>query len=197
MKVNVKAIAAAVTAILAVSGIAAVSIPVSEKITVKRFSWTYTMDILEYKTKHSSGWSVPKGARVTETRTRELRKEKTLIGVDDKGNNKYIETPIYAPYYEYDYEDWVFKTNIISCANDKVPYYKDYNLQIKEEGVTSVGDEKIGDLHEKYYIHGFNSKNEPVTYEVNRDQWDRIEMGGTIIIKHHRFNDNVLSFDFC
>lgn len=193
----VKAVLAVIGGVGAVGGLLAVSIPVKDVITINQFSWTYTMDISEYKTMKGSGWSVPEGGRVTRTYTSQKDTIKTQVGTDSEGKAIYVETPVYAPYYEYDYETWVFKTNIISCGIDKAPYFKDYPLIKKEDGVDSIGDEKISNTTQRYYIHGKDKRDEGVTYEVTYDQWDKMELGGTIKVKHFRFGDHALSFDFC
>lgn len=196
MKNVVKAVCVALSGLGVVGGICALAIPVHDTIEITQFSWTWTEDIYEYKTKRSSGWSVPSGGRMISVTTREKDRIKTLVGTDSNGNNKYVETPVYAPYYEYEYDDWVFKTNIISCGNDKDPYFKDVNLIVKEEGKTSIGDEKIGKTHMQFYIHGKNSKGVGTTYEVSEDQWYKMELGGKVKVKHFRFNNDVISFDF-
>lgn len=197
MKNIVKVIGGLLGGVGLVGGICALAIPVHSTIEINQFSWTWTEDIYEFKTHRSSGWRIPDGGRMLSVTTREKEKIKILVGTDEKGNNKYVETPVYAPYYEYEYDDWSFKTNVISCGNDKNPYFKDVNLVVKEEGKTSIGDEKIGKTHMQFYIHGKDSKGVGTTYEVTEDQWYRMELGGKVKVKHFRFGDNVLSFDFC
>lgn len=93
MKNVVKAVCVALSGLGVVGGICALAIPVHDTIEIARFSWTWTEDIYEYKTKRSSGWSVPSGGRIISVTTREKDRIKTLIGTDEKGNNKYVETP--------------------------------------------------------------------------------------------------------
>ena len=95
----VKAVLVVIGGLGAVGGLLAVSIPVKDVITINQFSWTYTMDISEYKTMKGSGWNVPEGGRVTRTTTKQKSEIKTQVGSDSDGKPISVTTPFYDPYY--------------------------------------------------------------------------------------------------
>lgn len=89
----------------------------------------------------------------------------------------YRSEPVYATKYYYEIDKWVVVDHVRTNASDKDPYWGD---------VTLVGKQREGSYSETYTITVISDKNtekEKVdTYNIDREQWDKLENGDIIII---------------
>ena len=182
--------------IVAVSILLLLFIPVHDTIIVDSFSWTYEMNVEEYKTVKDSGWDVPDGGRVYNS-YRKKRGTKTVSdGYDSNGKAKTKEVDVYDIYYEYEIEKWKFKTNIITVGNDRNPYFKEYNFYRANPDTISIGDERCGNTYQHHFVHGVDSGGNFKQYEIDEARWHELEIGGKIKISHFRFGDSILSMKY-
>ena len=170
-------------------------IPVHDTIIVDSFSWTYEMNVEEYKTVKDSGWYVPDGGRVYNSYRKE-KETKTVTEYDSNGKAVTKEVKVYDTYYEYEIEKWKFKTNIITVGNDRNPYFKEYNFYRANPDTISIGDERCGNTYQHHFVHGVDSGGNFKQYEIDEARWRELEIGGKIKISHFRFGDSILSMKY-
>ena len=182
--------------LLGISLLCFLFMPVHDTLTVKSFSWEYTMNIEEYKTVKDSGWDVPDGGRVYNSYKKKRDTKTVVVGYDSDGKPITEEQDVYDIWYEYEIEKWKFKTNIITCGTDRNPYFREYNFYKANPNTNTVGDEREGSRKQKYFIHGIDDKNLPITMEIDGQRWHELEIGGKIEVSHLRFGDNVLSLKY-
>lgn len=168
---------------------------------VDGFSWTRTISIERYRTVHESGWFPPAGSYnvwteiriaryepIYETRTRTVYHPQTSYR--DLGNGSvqsydssytttdtYLElvgqNPIYATWYEYDIDKWIFQRSEVSSGKDREPYWPDYDLNL--DGFTVIGAERIGGRNELYQVVfetiKTDKENKILTHNVSLKEW--------------------------
>ncbi len=190
---------------------------VSVEAKIDNFYWTRIISIERYQSVHESGWHNPIGSYnvrseiriaryepIYQTRTRTVTHPQT--NYRDLGNGAvqsyttyhtttetYQEVigqkPIYATWYEYDIDKWLFQRKEISAANDRKPYWPNYNLNL--DGFTVIGAERVGGKTELYQVlfetSNPNKEEKIFTYEVNQDEWYRYNTNLTYELKINHF----------
>lgn len=174
---------------------------VSVEARVDNFYWTRTISVERYQSVHESGWYSPVGSYnvwsetriaryepIYETRTRIVNHPQTSYrdlgnGAVQSYDSSYTTTetyqvlvrqePIFATWYEYDIDKWIYQRKEVSTANDRKPYWPSYNLNL--DGYTVIGAERIGGKTELYQVLfetiNQNKESKIFTYKVNQDEW--------------------------
>jgi len=143
-------------------GLVYIFIPKNQEITINSFNWERSIQIERYQTVDESGWSLPEGARLHnskkeiyayeqvldhyENRTRQVAKqrisgyEEYVTGYRDLGNGYFEEItaqrPIYETYYETEhYQEPVYRSEPIY----KTKYYYEIDKWLYDRTLTTSG----------------------------------------------------------
>ena len=98
----------------------------------------------------------------------------------------YISVPIYDTKYTYDIEKWVHQSYKKTSANDKDPYWSDYECKDKE---------REGTRSETYTITVKDDDGKTKDYKLSFSQWNSIEKGQTVKLKTDVFGNAELIFE--
>lgn len=182
------------------------------------FSWSRDVVIERYQTVHDSGWSEPSGAYhvvtsqrehhrdpIYETRTKNVHHSKTCYrdlgnGSEESYDCSYDSTEseqvkvgeriIYATWYEYDIDRWVYNRTAHSEAKDHKPFWPEYSLKLK--GQTVLGAERVGSTPETYtvyFVDTLDSKeHKNYSYNTNQTEWDQYQIENIYPLKVNHFD---------
>lgn len=139
--------------------------PKTKTVTIEQISWERSIDIERYQTVDESGWSLPSGARLHESKTEIYKYESVLdhyenktrqvakqrldhyetrvVGHRDLGNGYFEEiteqVPVYVTYYETEhYQDPVYRNQPIY----KTKYYYEIDKWLHDRYLTTSGYDK-------------------------------------------------------
>lgn len=172
---------------------------IRETTTIERLHWEVVAEIQEYKTVEESGWEVPDGAVVY--KEQEEIKSHKIVGYETKYRTETyqehvgyyrptwrpryetrtrvvryqepITEPIFATKYYYTIEKWVHAYNLQLATGETTDYT--YNDDVCEE------NERINGI--KYqYMADFTFNGRKVTYVVEKEHWEALQVGQTIIV---------------
>lgn len=182
---------------------------------VNGFSWFRDVTIEKYQTVHGSGWSEEAGAYnvrtslrfhhndpVYENRTKTTHVSKTCYR--DRGNGstesydcsydttetysvKVRDDPVYATWYEYDVDKWLYERTAHAEGNERDPHWPEYTLNRIDQKV--IGAERISGTPEAYTVH-FRStgvKQKDYTYTTSESEWMRYSMEVVYPLKVNTF----------
>ncbi len=146
-------------------GLIYIFIPNSQEITINSFSWERSIEIEKYQTVDESGWSLPEGAQLHnskleiytyeqvldyyETKSKQVAKqrisgyEEYVVGYRDLGNGYFEEItsqkPIYETYYETEYyQEPVYRSEPVY----KTKYYYEIDKWLYDRTLRTSGDDK-------------------------------------------------------
>lgn len=145
---TIAVVAAGIAGIVGLTGFVSGSVQIEG--IIKNVSWTRRINIHQKRTVKKSGWSVPAGGRVTDTRWEYKGQKKVPSGVDKDGNTAYKEISEYATKYYYEIDEWPIVRHVVTNA------YSDANGWILEPywGQVELGEnEKEGSRESEYEIH--------------------------------------------
>lgn len=176
------------------------AIPVTETMKVKRVQWSWDIPVYIYTVHNEEKWySAPDGAYDIRKNYEYHYSETVKIGEykDNDGVTHDIteSRSVYDWKYYYKINTWDFSYDLNSTGFDKKPHEAECNL---ESIVTnpSIGDKKRGDHKENYYIYGNVDSSEEVKYELDKEDWKTIDVGGMIRYKKFRYGDKIWNIDF-
>ena len=171
-----------VALIISIGILLLIGVPVSDKGTIERFGWEYSIDLEELRDVDRSGWYLPDGATLKYTReeVKETKKEKVRVGQDANGMPKYaeVEVEVKATKYYYTIKDWCYSTTYVESGFGREGMkFSEVNIK---EGQRLANPKQI---YEIYIRLGDELK----TLETNYDEWMEAEIGGRVKYKHFRF----------
>lgn len=160
------------------------SMPKTYTVRVNGFSWDYSIHLEEKCTVSDSGWSLPKGAKLTDTRS-EIYTYNSVLDHYEISERKisnevyrepiYRQEPVYRIKYYYDMDKWVDGRVIETKGEGKKPYWGYFTLESNEREKTRVS---------KYFITVTDvDTDKKLTYSVSQDEWSALKKDKVITIK--------------
>lgn len=175
-------------------------IPITETMTVSKIIWSWDIPVYEYTVHDEQRWySAPDGAYDIDKKYEYhySRTVKTGEWTDSNGNKHDIthSESVYDWKYYYKINKWDKIMDINSVGFDHKPHEAECNLEYNIPN-PKIGDKKRGSHTEHYYIYGINKDNEEVDYKLEKEDWQKIDIGGKIQYKRLRFGDKIYNIDF-
>lgn len=176
------------------------AIPVTETMKVKKVQWSWDIPVYIYTMHNEERWySAPDGAYDIRKKYEYHYSETVKIG-EWKDNNGVMHDitesrSVYDWKYYYKINIWDFSYDLNSTGFDKKPH----EAECKLESIVpkpSIGDKKRGGHKESYYIYGDVDSSEEVKYELDKEDWKTIDVGGMICYKKFRYGDKIWDIDF-
>lgn len=171
-----------VALIISIGILLLIGVPVSDKGTIERFGWEYSIDLEELRDVDRSGWYLPDGATLKYTReeVKETKKEQVRVGQDANGMPKYaeVEVEVKATKYYYTVKDWCYITTYVESGFGKEG--------MKFPDVNVKGGQRLSNGKQTYEIY-IRLGDELKTLETDYDEWIEAEIGGRVKYKHFRF----------
>lgn len=152
-------------------------------------SWERRIYIQKLETIRDSGWTVPKGGRVYDTRCEYKGTKKVPIGVDENGNTCYKEVSEHATKYYYEVDEWRDVRSVYAQNNSD----KDGNIVAPYwPNVGELGDsERVGSRSELYEIHiKVRETGELKTFKVDQSTWDIVNARDDVRVTSSVFHSN-------
>lgn len=153
-------------------------------------SWDRHIYIQKLETVKKSGWTVPKGGRVYDTRWEYKSTERVPSGVDQNGKTCYREESRYATKYYYEIDEW--KDSRVKVTNgtettmraSEEPHWP----EVKD---LQEGAERVGRKTENYEItikvHGTG---EIKTFSVNQTAWNLLKPSDCVKVTYGKFTSS-------
>lgn len=165
------------------------SIPVHGTMTVTRTRWNWDIPVQEYKVCHDSQWySAPEGAYNIKVK-REIHHY-----VHVKTGKSSVSVPVYGSKYYYNINKWCSSYKIPCNGFDHKPHEAECNLPY-DVSAPNIGDQRRCARVETYEAIG-ETEDKTVTYEISKEDWEKVEAGGKIRYKKFRFGHKIWDIEF-
>ena len=179
-----------------------VVVPVKETAKVTATWWDWQIPINKFSVVTHTSSTYPRGADVYDIHEEHKRHTKTVTDegayTDSDGHHHPARThteTYYTTEYHYKRNEWVFSYNVPASGTDHEPHEAECSIPWTIEN-PQLGELTRGSVVETYGVMGTNEGGEGVNYDVSKEDWERIEKGGTISYKRHRFKDNIYDITF-
>ena len=176
------------------------AVPVKGTMIVEKTKWCWAIPVYEYSVHEENQWnSAPDGAYDI-SKSREIHHWDTVVDSEwtDNNGNKHQSThdePVYRWKYYYKINKWDFIQDICSVGFDKKPYEAECNLEFNVVNA-KIGDRKRGEHKEEYQVFGNIGSGKDIWYDLDKSDWEKIEIGGKISFKKFRFGSKIWDISF-
>ena len=173
------------------------AVPVKDSMMVEATWWTWDIPVEIYTAKDFDSLSrPPKDAYDIRSEVETYYKDETYYTYDSDGNriSHTRSVPRYRTRYYYKRNVWIFSYNITSTGVDKKPYEANCDIPFSVPN-PNLGDKRRLDHKESYEVVG-SEDDKTRKFEVSKNDWELIDVGGMIYYKRYRFGDKIWDVKF-
>ena len=192
--------AAVITALIGL--IIFLSIPVTGSMTIEHLRWNWDIPIQRYEVcSHSSLCYPPSDAYdvsfvietyyVTRTETYTV-----YVNGHSQTRTRTVQVPHYRTRYYYKTNEWCDYGSINNSGLERTePCEKPCDLPYDVDN-PQLGDKRRRGTDKWYEVIGTDGEGEYQTYKISESDWERLEIGGHITFKRHKFCKKIYDIEF-
>ena len=178
------------------------SIPVTGSMTIEHLRWNWDIPVQRYEAcSHTSDWWPP--ADAYDIWTEQIRHQKKVVDrssyTDSDGHyhsEQYHYEYYYTTRYHYKTNEWCNNGSIDNSGLEgTAPCERPCDLPYDIDN-PQLGDRRRRGTDKWYEVIGVDSEGEYQTYKISEGDWERLEIGGHITFKRHKFCKKIYDIEF-